>query len=545
MRVPVLFLIGALILVSLNNSTLGSNYPKQLDSHSPQQISMPNVIFMIGDGMGSEQIRAASLVEYGVEFGTIMDTQFPFSTTYLTEDIYGDITDSAASGSSIATGRNTVRKRISQSPDGKINYKTILEYLNIDFGYKVGIVTTTDVAHATPAVFGSHTGHRDNKDSILAQMLTHDLSVYMGGGLSVSYIGSENVARTLGSANGFEVAINRLELLELNGTSERILGIFPESNLPYEFDRNIEMIPSLTEMTSVAVNTLNSETTPFFLMVEGGRIDHAGHLDHLPDEINFNNKTAKNILETIAFEKAVRNVFDFAVTDGNTIVAVMGDHETGGLEILDFTNLDSILPSENNSYKENRALRVERALQLNVSWLHTSHTHVPIKFFGYGASFDKYKIEHVSDIFWAVNAELGSFPVVYEHSAIMSESVANVNFIIRDLDGSATDITIMTKTIVDDEIISTINNSVSLAFTDTFANITFTNKMEIGQILSFKAFITDIGNREITSLDGSITYDVPEPPSTSTDEDDSKYPIFILLISFVIVTAINQRKKKN
>ncbi len=402
---------------------------------------MPNVILMIGDGMGPEEVKLASLVEYGSEKLTIMDTDFPVKFKYNTTNIDAQLTDSAAAGTAIATGQLTTNSRISMDKDATHNYKTILEYLRDDFGYATGIVTTTEVAHATPAVFASHDDKRSHAQDIFDELIKSKLDVYMGGGLNASYLNSGDIsfARDIGSKNGFEVAVNRDELLDLTGTADRLFGVFKSEgtdvpNMPFELDRNPEVEPSIVEMASSAVGVLDRKDSPFFLMIEGGRIDHAGHrLFNTPETAL--DKTIKNAMETIMFEKAVRAVLDYAKNDGNTIVVVAADHETGGLQVHDYSGLNSTLPSDSMDRDSKNALRVDRISSINASWSTTGHTNTPVTFYGYGSDFGGYEVKHVDDVFWAINTALGNFPTVPDYLYDFSvDSEVKVELTIRDLD---------------------------------------------------------------------------------------------------------------
>ena len=410
---------------------------------------MPNIILMIGDGMAPEQVKLASLVEYGGEELSIMDTDFPVKFRYNTTNIDGQITDSAAAGTAIATGQLTTNARISMDKDATHNYKTILEYLRDDFGYATGVVTTTEVAHATPAVFASHDDKRSHAQDIFDEIIKSKLDVYMGGGLNASYLNSGDIsyARDIGSKNGFEVAVNRDELLDLTGTADRLFGVFKSEgtdvpNMPFELDRNTDIEPSIVEMASSAVEVLDRKDSPFFLMIEGGRIDQAGHrLFNTPETAL--DKTIKNAMETIMFEKAVRDVLEYAKNDGNTIVVVAADHETGGLKVHDYSGLNSTLPSDSMDRDSRNALRIDRISSINVSWSTTGHTNTPVTFYGYGSDFGGYEVKHVDDVFWAINTALGNFPTVPDYQYDFSvDSEVSVTLTIRDIDKTVSGTTV-------------------------------------------------------------------------------------------------------
>ena len=382
------------------NITQGSNIT--LDK---QVKAMPNVIVLIGDGMGPEMIKGASLVEYGLPSASIMDTDFPIQQLYNPNNVDNEITDSAAGATAIATGVLTSNEKISMDKDGRIYIKSILEYLEYDFGYATGLVSTMSFFHGTPAPFAAHTDNRENKESIRDQMLSKDIDVILSGGLKVVVFGSASAVQYYGTMHGYEVAVDMNELQNKVATSEKLLGVFPDARIPYELDRDPETIPGIVDMTEAAIEILDRKENPYFLMIEDGKIDYGGHAHNL----------VNTIMETIMFEKAVQSALNYAKNDGNTIVVVCSDHETGGLNIVDYSRLGTILPSTNNRTQDNE-IRVERINQLNVTWGWTAHTETLIRFIGYGSDFGNHKVDRTNEIFWAINRVLGAFPTILNHT---------------------------------------------------------------------------------------------------------------------------------
>ncbi len=493
------------------------------------EVTKPNIIYMIGDGMGPEQIRLASLIEYGNDTGNIMDMEFDFQDTYFTNDIQGSTTDSAASGTALATGQLTKNSRVGMDENGKYSYKNLLEFLKNDFDYATGVVTSTEIAHATPAVFTSHVTDRDKKDAILAQELNQDINVLIGGGQDISYIGSVDAVRELGNKYGYDTAIDVAELQSKQTTADRLLGIFPTYNIPFELERNTEKSPSLVQMADAAIEILQRQTSPYFLMIEGGRIDHAGHLANTDT-----NKTLYNVMETIIFEKTVRHVLDIAKADGNTIVVVAADHETGGLSIIDYSNLDDTLPSDTNSRDANNQIRINRVNQMEVKWSTTAHTDTKVRFFGYGFS-KSYDIRYNTDVFWAIVNELGSFPVVLDYSftVVDDQYTANVNF--KDIDSSADQISIYF--VFEDgniEVETSLLSSYSVNGSHVFTYAINGSRMH-------RSFIKlHDGSLSTFSLNQSYVPTVPNTEISSTEENSStnNTPIsnwFVLSIAMVIL----------
>ena len=529
----------------------------QIQSPNKELQDMPNVIFLIGDGMGPEQIRAASLVEYGVENGSIMDTDFPIQYYYTTNAIDGSTTDSAASGTALATGQKTKNRIISMDQTKSIFYKTMLEYLRYDFGYATGLVSTMIISHATPAVFGSHFENRDDFDAIRSQEMVQGIDVMLGGGLTSPVFGPDAAsAKSKGEAYGYDVATNVNELNSLDDTSNKLLGVFGGiDHIGYELDGGVEGAPSLYEMSDSALRVLDRQNKPYFIMIEGGLIDYAGHLDSIVE-----NKTAYQIFETIAFEKTVRLALDYAKADGNTIVVVGADHETGGFQIFDYDNLDNTLPGPQRTAEENFNIRYTRSYELNASFKWNAHTDTPVRFFGYGSDFGGYDVQTNADVFWAINSALGRFPTVLNQTYTATADNLEVNMGIKDLDSSANQIGI----IVDYANGTSIEVKSPLQFNQ---ETIFTKSIAVDSSQAYTAYakVYDSGTYDVLSFDNEnhltlqdVTYITPttssstktstpttsESSSSSTKSNSSfnpTYLIFIIPMSLVKSKIFNHK----
>lgn len=292
------------------------------------QESLPkNIILMIGDGMGFAQLTLGKLAN-----GSIAIEECPVGGAMTTDPLpsSGVITDSAAAGTALATGYKTDNGIISQTPEGKALY-TVLENAR-DKGKATGLVTTTRITHATPAVFATHIDDRDNESAIAEQIVNSDVNVLLGGGLrhfvSKGQDGSKrsddrDLVKEM-EAKGYTFVKDRQGLLDVTNKGEgKILGLFKGSHMSYELDRDANKEPSIDEMTKAALDILSKDQDGFFLMVEGGRIDHASHANDAPT----------TMADMIAFDEAVKTALDFAKMDGNTLVIVTADHANGGLSI--------------------------------------------------------------------------------------------------------------------------------------------------------------------------------------------------------------------
>ena len=302
-------------------------------------ISSPKYVFyFIGDGLGSAQRMIA---EYYMQEKT-GDSKykltmnklpvFGINTTYSSNSL---VTDSAAAGTALACGYKTNSGMISVLPDGKTKVKSVIECAE-EKGMGTGIITTTRVTHATPAVFAAHNVSRDDENAIAEDMINSGVDFLVGGGLrnfvpkSFKYSSSKRndernlLAEVAGTYNLF-LLDGKDSFLKFQPKGEKkVIGLFSSSHIPYEVDRinqNLN-VPTLAQMTSKGIDVLSQYKNGFFMMVEGGRIDHACHA----------NDAQGAILDTIAFDDAIKVAYDFYLKHPKeTLIVVVGDHETGGL----------------------------------------------------------------------------------------------------------------------------------------------------------------------------------------------------------------------
>lgn len=270
-----------------------------------------NVILMVPDGYSASY--ATNYRWYKGE-ETVLDSMLVgMHRTYSSNT---KVTDSAAAGTAMATGVKTNNGMISTSPDGK-ELKTILESAE-EKGKSSGLVATSTITHATPAVFASHVASRSNEADIAPQLLENGVDVLLGGGQKYFPESLLNEA----SENGYQYVTNQEELKNVK-KADKLIGLFAEDGMAPELDRDETNQPSLAEMTESALDVLKKDKDGFFLMVEGSQIDWAGH----------DNDAAWAMKDSEAFELAVEEAVEFAKKDGNTLVVVAGDHDTGGMSV--------------------------------------------------------------------------------------------------------------------------------------------------------------------------------------------------------------------
>lgn len=295
------------------------------------ETKVKNVIMLIPDGMGTSASTAARIFKSGKTNETLNGNLG--ASLYMDDYVVGAmetysynniVTDSAAAGTALATGAKTLNGAISMDKDGN-PLKTLLE-LAEEEGKSSGLVATSRITHATPAVFAAHVPDRNMENEIAAQMITSGVDVLLGGGKRhfIPEGGKRKDGRDL-IAEAKELGFTYVETADemKNADTEKLLGLFASSHLAYEIDRETTQQPSLAEMTQKAIDILSKNNEGFFLMVEGSRIDHAGHA----------NDAAAAIHDVLAFDEAVRVAVEFAKHDKNTLVISCADHECGGMSV--------------------------------------------------------------------------------------------------------------------------------------------------------------------------------------------------------------------
>jgi alkaline phosphatase len=334
-----------------------------------------NVILLIGDGMGPNHRTAARLYSVGREGQLAMDSM-PVSglaRTWSTESV---VTDSAAAGTALATGVKTFNKGIAVGPGGD-PVPTILEKAH-EAGKAVGLVTTVQLAHATPASFAAHTSERDDYLGIALDMFNHDVDVLLGGG--EDYLlpagtpgchpddGDRADGRNLvgeAVAKGYRHVCSESDLNAVDPpATDRLLGTFADLQMIRPF------APSLAAMTGKAIAILSKNTEGFFLMVEGGQIDWAAH----------GNDALNTLSDVVGFDEAVSVAMTFQADHPDTLVIVTADHATGGLAIEDVPqgkpcpepNPDN--PSECTNLLEEDGPFLERESSFWLDWTSVNHT---------------------------------------------------------------------------------------------------------------------------------------------------------------------------
>lgn len=327
-----------MLVVVLSGFTIAGKGDKPGSSNRKDRYrgKVPKYIFLfIGDGVGIPQINSTELYltanRGGSSSGSIEKlnmSRLPAQGLTTTNASDSFITDSAASATALATGRKTASGVIGMSPDKADNYELITEVLKRK-GYKIGIVSSVSIDHATPAAFYAHEPTRKNYYEIGLQLVNSDFDYFGGGGIK----GNKESKRdgraelySIAEEKGFKVVNNRADFMNLKAEGSRVIAydqyIDRDYALPYELDRREDSL-SLADFTAKGIELLDNKKG-FFMMVEGGKIDWACHANDAASAIN----------DTIAFDKAIGKALEFySKHPKETLIIVTGDHECGGMAL--------------------------------------------------------------------------------------------------------------------------------------------------------------------------------------------------------------------
>lgn len=271
-----------------------------------------NIIFLIGDGMGVSQVFSGLTANKGHLFLENCK-HIGFSKTQSANNY---ITDSAAGGTALSCGVKTYNGAIGVDSD-TIPVKTILEEAE-EKGLATGLVSTSTITHATPASFIAHQSSRNMYEEIAADFLKTDIDVFIGGGIDhfTKRKDGRNIIEELKQKGYiFEQDINKIK----NIKSGKLAGLTANGDAGRLADR-ADMLPIATK---TAINILSKNKKGFFLMVEGSQIDWGGHAG----------STVYIVEDMLDFDQTIGKALEFAAKDGETLVVITADHETGGFAI--------------------------------------------------------------------------------------------------------------------------------------------------------------------------------------------------------------------
>lgn len=324
---------------------------------STAQADVKNVILMIGDGMGPQQVGLLELYAREAPQSIYKDRSTgmsKFAQTGLmgmsmTNPDDAIVVDSACSATQLAIGKMAPSEVVGLDAQGN-RQETLLEKAQ-RLGKATGLVSDTRLTHATPAAFASHQPHRSLENKIAQEMLSIGPDVMLSGGLrhwiprEINEKGEaykalqEMTGKSLklkskrkdnidllqeAKAAGYQLAFTKKQL-EASSDSGKVLGLFAYSGMNDGIrhsklkDDSTRVQPTLKEMTMKALDVLSKDPQGFFLMIEGGQIDWAGH----------NNDTGTMLHELLKFDETIDYVYEWVKERDDTLVVITADHETG------------------------------------------------------------------------------------------------------------------------------------------------------------------------------------------------------------------------
>ena len=333
-----------------------------------KEAASPKYVFLfIGDGMSYPQFQAASDYlgamadgdyakalpsnSYDERGGAVLDgpetlnfMNFDVAGSAVTYDACSFAPDSASTATSIATGYKTYSGMINVDTTGSVSYETIAEKLHTQKDWKVGIISSVNLNHATPAAFYAHQASRNNYYEIGQELVNSGFEYFAGGGLK-KVTGPDKDKTSLydlAEQAGYKVTYTQADAQAVTAADKKVILIdehLADSDaMDYDMDRQSGEW-ALADYVKKGIEVLNNDTG-FFMMCEGGKIDWACHA----------NDAGATVTDTLALADAVQVAVDFAKEHPEeTLILVTGDHETGGLTIgFAGTDYDTYLDTLSN-----------------------------------------------------------------------------------------------------------------------------------------------------------------------------------------------------
>lgn len=284
-----------------------------------------NIIFLISDGMSSGTLTMADLYSQNIlgrkgKWISLYRENMVSRALMDTASASSIVTDSAAASSAFGGGFRVKNGMLNVGLNGELHVPIWQKFMKA--GKKAGCVTTVSITHATPAGFCVNSNSR-NAENEIAEMYSHiGLDVMMGGGdefFNPLKRKDRQDIYSLYEQKGYQI-LKKGEDLKSIKSGKKVLGVFNTGALPYSVDREniteLQVTPTLAEMTRNAINQMKDHPEGFVLQVEGGKVDWAAHANDISALLH----------DQIAFEEAVEEAVDFAQKDGNTLVIITTDH---------------------------------------------------------------------------------------------------------------------------------------------------------------------------------------------------------------------------
>ena len=282
----------------------------------PQDNEVRNIIFLIGDGMGLEQVSCAWVLNHG-HLNLDNMTHTGISRTYCTDAL---ITDSGAGGTALATGVKTAYSHVGTAADDSDIPSILVKAAAA--GMKTGVAVTCHFADATPCDFCCHNEYRYNQEDLIADYVNCGVDYLAGGGLdwfTVNRTDGRDITKEMAAA-GYNVALSEEELM---AAPLPVIGLLSPDNLPVAMERG----DLFRRMVARGIGTLSAASGDkgFVMMIEGSCIDDWLH----------GNDLEKAMEELLDFDRTLGDVLEFAAADGHTLVVVTADHNTGAITLQD------------------------------------------------------------------------------------------------------------------------------------------------------------------------------------------------------------------
>lgn len=306
----------------------GAGCASPSDTHQAQPAEKAkNIILLVGDGMGLTQVSSI----YFEDLPIVHFSRFPITGLIQTSSSREKVTDSAAGATAFSAGIKTYNGAIGVDDDEE-RVKTILEDAS-ERGLATGVIATSSIQHATPASFYAHVPSRQMYEDISIDLLNSPVDFFAGGGLKFFTQREDKVDYySQLEEKGFVMDSTGLADADQISPSSRYGFLLAEDGMPRMLDGRGSFLPDATRL---ALHRLSSDDDGFFLMVEGSQIDWGGHANNA-DYI---------VTEMKDFNEVLGLVLDYAEKDGETLVIVTADHETGGFTLAAGDSYDQLNPS--------------------------------------------------------------------------------------------------------------------------------------------------------------------------------------------------------
>lgn len=345
-RIIVSFLVMGLLTVSMvgfsGNKTNAAENSKENAKISAEGVSPKYIFLFIGDGMGFPQASAYGIYQGTKEHnftGTLAEPtpdnipqaenasfmQFPTVGAVTTYDASKFVTDSASAATAIASGVKTLDGSIGVDAKGK-EIPTIAELLKEQKDYKVGIITSVSLNHATPAGFYAHVKSRSDLVSIGEQLAESDFDFFGGGGINTKEDKEREAIMQKVEESGYTIVNKKNDILGLTNKSGKTVAInevlASDDDINYSVDQKDDDL-KLSDFVRKGIEVIDNEKG-FFMMVEGGKIDWAAHYNDAYAAINEVKELEAAVDEAVKF---------YNEHPDETLILVTGDHETGGMAL--------------------------------------------------------------------------------------------------------------------------------------------------------------------------------------------------------------------